>query len=334
MDITSLIDEFVKKNQRNRNKVYFKICKNVLLGSRPYSLNSQRGFSESEYLPANIKTSVTIYSSNKDTVIEMYKDLVAFLKSKGVDVPDVSFPPIPVSNSFERLMFIAKYLQDQNNRILQLPDLLWVSPRTVEEDLSRLRGYEDPIQVCGKKFFIPDVGRQRGSIQFPSTAHPLFLAENLTQILVLLKGLKKMSEDPLYEPYALQTGREIWSQLSPYAKKRIMFVLKDLMPEDYSWYETLNAESDEYHFHSEESCSRIHNEGAYVVLNCIKNGKSFCVEYDDDGKIRLYKDCVMEPGSYRADPGSIVVSCKEGQVKLQFDHVIRSAYTIEELAAL
>lgn len=101
MDITNLIDEFVKKNQRNRNKVYFKICKNVLLGSRPYSLNSQRGFSESEYLPANIKTSVTIYSSNKDTVIAMYKDLVAFLKSKGVDVPDVSFPPIPVSNSFD-----------------------------------------------------------------------------------------------------------------------------------------------------------------------------------------------------------------------------------------
>ena len=165
MDITKLIDEFVNRNQRNRNKIYFKICKTVLLGNRPYSLNSRPGFSESEYLPDNIEASVTIYSSNKDTAIAMYKDLVAFLKSKGVDVPDVSFPPIPVSNSFERLMFIAKYLQDQNNRILQLPDLLWVSPRTVEEDLSRLRGYEDPIQVCGKKFFIPDVGRQSRLIE-------------------------------------------------------------------------------------------------------------------------------------------------------------------------
>ena len=334
MDITNLIDEFVKKNQRNRNKVYFKICRNVLLGSRPYSLNSRSGFTESEYLPDNIKESVTIYSSNKDTAIAMYRDFLAFLERKGIDVPDVSFPPIPVSSSFERLMFIAKYLQDQNNRISQLPELLWVSPRTVEEDLRRLRGYDDPIQVCGKKFCIPDADRQGGSIQFPSTAHPLFLAENLTQILVMLKGLKKMSEDLLYEPYALQSGWEIWDQLSPYAKNRIRYVLKELLPEDYSWYEILDAESDEYHFHSEESCSQIHNEGAHVILNCIKNGKSFCVEYDDEGKVRLYKDCVMEPGSYRANPGSIIVSCKEGLVKLQFDHIIRSAYTVEELAAL
>ena len=42
----------------------------------------------------------------------------------------------------------------------------------------------------------------------------------------------------------------------------------------------------------------------------------------------------MEPGSYRADPGSLVVRCEEGRVKLYFDHVIRSAYTAEELAAL
>ena len=334
MDITSLIEEFVRQNQRNRNKAYFKICKNVLLGNRPYSLNSQPGFSESEYLPANIKASVSAYSSNKDTAIAMYRDLVAFLKRKNIDVPDVSFPPIPVSSSFERLIFIAKHLQDKHNRISQLPELLWVNPRTVEDDLSRLRGYEDPIQVCGKKFCIPDTDRREGTIRFPSTAHPLFLAENLTQILVLLKGLKKMSADPLYEPYAMQTGREIWGQLSPYAKNRIRFVLKELMPEDYTWYEALDTESEDYHFHSEEFCSQIGNEGAHVILNCIKNGKSFCVEYEDNGKIRLYRDCIMEPGSYRADPDSFVVNHAEGQVKLQFDHVIRSAYTVEELAAL
>lgn len=100
MDITKLIDEFVNRNQRNRNKIYFKICKTVLLGNRPYSLNSQPGFSESEYLPDNIEASVTIYSSNKDTAIAMYKDLVAFLKRNGIDVPDVSFPrslyPVPI----------------------------------------------------------------------------------------------------------------------------------------------------------------------------------------------------------------------------------------------
>ena len=334
MDITNLINEFVIQNQRNRYKEYYKICKTVLLGGKPYSLNSQRGFSESEYLPDNIENSVTVYRSNKDTAIALYKDFVAFLQRKGVDVPYVPFPPIPVSSSFERLMFIAKYLQDKENRISQLPKLLWISPRTVEEDLSRLRGYEDPIQVCGKKFCIPDSDRRGGTIQFSSTAHPVFLAENLTQILVMLKGLKKMSEDPLYRPYAQQTGREIWGQLSPYAKNRIRFVLKELLPEDYSWYEALEEEDEEYHFHSEESCSRVNNEGVHVILNCIKNERPFCVEYQEDGEVKLYRDCIVERGSYRADPGSIVVNCSEGQVQLLFERVIRSAYTVEELAEL
>lgn len=333
MDISSLIEDFVTRNQHNRNKTYGRICKAVLLGNRPYSLNSQPGFSESEYLPANIRASVTAYSSNKDTAIAMYRDLLAFLRQKGVKVPDLSFPPIPVSSSFERLMFIAKYLQDKNNRIAELPDLLWVSPRSVEEDLRRLRGYEDPVQVCGRKFCIPDTDRTGGTIQFPSTAHPLFLAENLTQVLVMLKGLKKMSEDPLYAPYALQTGREIWDQLSPYAKDRIRFVLKDLLPEDWAWYESLAAEREENHFHSEEYCSQIENKGANVILNCLKNGRPFCVEYEDRGKVRLYRDCVMEPGSYRGDQRSFTVTCAEGKISLQLDHVIRSAYTAEELAA-
>lgn len=133
-------------------------------------------------------------------------------------------------------MFIAKYLQEDENKISELPDILWVSGRTIEEDISRLRGIEDPIQICGRKFFIPDTTRENGSVRFPSTAHPLFLAENLTQILIMLKGLKTMSENPLYEPYAVQTGREIWNQLSSYAKKRIRFVLSEMMPEDLTWY--------------------------------------------------------------------------------------------------
>ena len=51
-------------------------------------------------------------------------------------------------------MFIAKYLQDENNRISDLTGKLWVSERTIEEDMKRLRDDVDPIQVCGKKFFI------------------------------------------------------------------------------------------------------------------------------------------------------------------------------------
>ena len=65
------------------------------------------------------------YSSNKDTAISLYRDLILFLAEKGVAVPPIAFPPIPISNTFERLMFIAKYLQDENNRISDLSEKLW-----------------------------------------------------------------------------------------------------------------------------------------------------------------------------------------------------------------
>ena len=54
------------------------------------------------------------------------------------------------------------------------------------------------IQICGKVFHIDEVERIRGKIHFSSTAHPLFLTENLSQVIVMLKGLKTMAGNPLY----------------------------------------------------------------------------------------------------------------------------------------
>ena len=331
MNINGYIKEFAEKS--HRYKPYSKICKKILLGGMPYSLNSQRGYEESEYLPLNIKDCVQKYTSTKDTAIELFKDLVAYLEKKGVDIPEIKWPPVPVSNTFERLMFIAKYLQEKENRISDLTDILWVNRRTVEDDLSRLRGNIDPIQVCGKKFCIPDMNRKDGRIYFPSTAHPIFLAENLTQVLILLKGLKEMAENPLYRPYAEETIGEIWTQLSPYAKDRICYVLREMLPEDCEWYLSLGDRYDDNHFHSEEDVSRKSFINTNVVLDCLKNGKSFCAEYQDEEEIHFYKDCVIEEGSYRSGPSGIVVNCSEGRVRLELDNIIRSTYTIEELVS-
>ena len=108
-------------------------------------------------LPINIPACVKAYSRDKDNAIRMFREFVDCLETKGIQFGEIKFPPIPVSNSFERLMFIAKYLQDEKSRVDDLQDVLWISSRQVEEDLKRLRGVDDPIQVCGKKFYIPDI---------------------------------------------------------------------------------------------------------------------------------------------------------------------------------
>ena len=322
---SDLIDEFISKT---KYRPYKKIRVSLLTGGKPYSLNVQPEFDQSDFLPDNIRSCVKAYTHDKDSAIALFRDFVGYLGDQGIPV-DVSFPPIPVSNSFERLMFIAKYLQEPIHSIADLPNVLWVSERTIEEDLRRLRGIDDPIQVCGRVFAIPDTERHDGQLTFVSTAHPLFLTENLTQILVLLKGLKHMAENPLYSAYARLTGAEIWDQLSPYAKKRIHFVLGELMPEDLKWYESLG--SSEHSFHTEEMCSRVMNTGSSVLLDCIKNGKSFCLEQDE----HVYQNCQVIEGSYKFDNGcpQVDVECSAGRITVYIRRVIRSAYTIEELCA-
>ena len=59
MDISRHIKEFAGKN--HRYKPYSKICRKMLLGGMPYSLNSQKGYEESEYLPYNIRSCVQAY---------------------------------------------------------------------------------------------------------------------------------------------------------------------------------------------------------------------------------------------------------------------------------
>ena len=320
--LTSVIQKFsVKKHTCRLYKP--KTVHDLLTGSFPWSLPAQDGYGQMDCLSNNIRDSVKQYTRNKDTVIQIYRDLAAFLKSEGL-VIDILFPPVPVSVSFERQMFIAKYLQDSSHKVTDLEDILWVSSRTIEDDLRRLRGEdEDPIQVCGNRFCIPDFDRENGSLLFPSTAHPMFLTPNLTQVLVMLKGLKEMSRNPLYETYAVITARDIWTQLSEYAKDRIRFVLQDLLPEDLTWYEFLEEKPMD-HFYSEKACSH-HN----VILDCIKNEKSFCVQYKTDQGILFLKDCAFVPNTYH--PDCITVTCQGKNVVLYFDRVLSSAYTPEEL---
>ena len=61
----------------------------------------------------------------------------------------------------------------------------------------------------------------------------------------------------------------------------------------------------------------------------MKNGKEFCVEYDADGSVQLYRQCTFVPHTYDGD--GIEVDCASGHIRLLFRKIIRSAYTAEEI---
>ena len=97
-------------------------------------------------------------------------------------------------------MFIAKYLQEPKHSVTELEEILWVSSRTISEDLQKLKveNMEERIQILGRRFSIPEMSIRRSRCQMESTMHPFFLTENLSQVYTLLKALQDMKQNPLY----------------------------------------------------------------------------------------------------------------------------------------
>lgn len=289
---------------------------------------------DSDKMDYAVRETVISYSSSKTSAVEILKKFLLFLKEKYGFDPEIAFPPIDISNSFERLMYIAKALQSPEIRISDLEDILWVSKRTIEDDLARLRGNKDPIQIMGKPFIIDETIRKDDTMKFSSTAHPLFLTFNLTQVITTLKGLKAMSREPALENYAMHSAVSIWKQLSPYAKERILYVMENLIADDVSWYRDL--EMDEEGMFVTEVKSRKSFQGPGVLMDCIKNDKTCIIEYqmgeDEEGSKRdsvFYTGCRLLPGSYHGE--KVEVMCDQGQKTIILRKVLNSAYHEENL---
>ena len=63
----------------------------------------------SEAFSEAVKNTVMEYANSKDTAIEVLKEFSRYVSEKTeTDVAGIEWPPIPVSSSFERMMFIAK----------------------------------------------------------------------------------------------------------------------------------------------------------------------------------------------------------------------------------
>lgn len=264
--------------------------------------------------------------SNKDTFIAVYKAYNQFMHDEyGLEI-NINYPPIPVSNTFERLMFIAKYLQDENNKVSDLENILWSSERTIAKDLAKLQDNDDdPLQVCGQKFVINGIERSRGHVAFESTAHPFFLTCNLTQVIAALEGLRMMSERQEFYGYAMPTARNIWKQLSDYGKKRIFDVMETLLSTDTTWYRSLDQDEERAYQTERECCVT----GGDILMYCLKgNEDRLCnVEYRDGKKSEFLTD--VKVLNYNADGWRVLVGGKERVLNSQ--RIIKSSFHKENM---
>ena len=272
-----------------------------------------------------IRETVRSYSSSKATAIAVLKAFQDHVEDKYGIKADISYPKVDISNPFERMMYIVKFLQDSEKTTSDLYDEVWVSERTLEDDMANLRGKE-PLQVIGKTLLVKDVERSDGKVLFSSTVHPLFLTLNLSQALTMLKGLQKMEREPLCSEFAKVTAAAIWSQLSDYGRNRLLKVLEELLGEDTRWYESLGSVEPEL-FSTESEIGGMSTKSA--ILDCMKNKKPFNVEYQSEDGPRWLTGCRVLPRSFTGEGISVISDGKEHF--LIYDKIIKVSNLLENL---
>ncbi|HHU98126.1 MAG TPA: hypothetical protein PKI14_13010 [Fervidobacterium sp.] len=277
-----------------------------------------------EAVAVAIKGSVMSYTRDKSTAVNVYRNFVRFIKREyQIDIP-VIFPPT-FSSEFDRQMYIVKELHEKGRGIAYLKEKLWISDRTIEEDLNKLR--DGRTSIMGQKILINGVERDKGVVEFKSTVHPIFLALNLTQVVMVLQGLRHMAKNDAYKEYAVRVAANIWNELSDYARRRIEQV-SDILSIDISWYRELEHRNREGLFSTEIECS--YAIGSGNVLDYLKNGKECVIEYENNqGKNVILTGCIIK--NYNSSTEEITV-CAEGETYiLKLDSLIKVAGSAEDI---
>ena len=264
-EILSYLDAYVARLPMNKREKHKDKIENVI------KLRKDQRIFDPDVFAADIRDAVKNANNGKDKLIGIFRGFTDFLAGHNVIVP-ISYPPIPLSDAFERQMYILKYFQKKGRTMSSLQDVLWVSSRTLEEDLQVLRNYGDePVRLLQQEITVPLL-RDDGEIGFESTAHPILLVPNLTQVMIQLEGLRAMCENPLYKGYAHALAENIWSQLTDYAKDRLRYVVTNVLHQSDSWYADLSDAAQPL-FRDERDPSFLHGE----IMNHFKMQRPFFI---------------------------------------------------------
>lgn len=259
--------------------------------------------------------------NSKDRAYYVYSKYIIFMNENYFNDKPKSkqIQELPTYYSdLERRLLIAKKMHSEFN-ISNIAREFLVSERTIEKDLSILNNGD--MKVLNQELKVEYDERREGHIKIKSKAHPLFLVENLTQVVAILNGLSYVAKrDYGYHEYAIETAVSIWMQLSDDAKDRIQNVLVKELNLNEGWYNKISKlseiEINKSIFKREEQFS----DNKY--LDILKNGKPCSIEYiDDDGNIaNQYVDRI------RLGKGDTIIGIIYGEenieIKINKDRII------------
>ena len=207
-----------------------------------YKSDSIRRKETGEYIRPSLRDVVCAMKRKSGEEYLIINDFFAFLQ----DSCKVQITPFDRQlTTLERQLSIAKDLHDFDRARTfdrhTVAEKYLVSDRTIDNDLAALR---EGISVMDQRLALKNFCLNYHKVTAVSTMHPLFLTQNLTQIVCMLEGLRMMKENWFMASYAETTAVSIWCQLSDYARERITGTLVYLMGLDGSWYNHISRRAE------------------------------------------------------------------------------------------
>ena len=233
-----------------------------------------------------VQTLCKSYTRKKTVIVENFKKVFYYIQRDYGYCYKIETPDIDYSDPIQRKLYMLKYFHpDTNHTFEQYTKCMWMfSEETLLDDLRSINNGE--LSFLGKDITLT-LCRNRGIVTTSSTCHPIIMVENLTQILTQLEGLRRMSHGAM-KYYALNSAKTIWSQVSDYARNRILFVVKELLDIDTDFYSSLQTDNEL--FYDEVHCSDI--KGTHGILKFLKNNEPFYIAYYHDNKL-IKRYCKM-----------------------------------------
>lgn len=221
------IDEYLRRRCKRMDEDEKKATKKLLKdGSKSFLVN----WKQNDSFESAARNTILPINQGKSTSIQRLKEFHKYLcEQANCEIP-VAWPQIDVSSKVEQLMAVALYMQDhvfdtQAEMVEALEEKLWIGEKTVGDAIRSLKNPDEMetesifSRILRKSVFFDD---DRHVMKFLSSAHPVFLMENLTGIIYSLEALLEKANDPLFHDWIMHTAGHIWMQLTDYAKEKIL----------------------------------------------------------------------------------------------------------------
>ena len=217
---------------------------NTDIDIKPLKAGGTGGDSAYEYQPDYYPNHLETGTSNVSGIAGLREAIKFLNKDKGMSIEKLP----RYYTELERRLEIIKRIHKGCNAsdISDMAYELMLDESNIHRDLRIISDGEMSVMGQRVKVEYRKQNDENGEEYILSTAHPLFLVQNLEQIIALLNGLKYSYEIYGYKEYARETAVSIWMQLSDYATNRILNELpKEELKIDINWYKMIADEAEE-----------------------------------------------------------------------------------------